>query len=111
MSRAADQAMRFNARQGIEITPDHDLESDYGLVSPEGVFWSCDFYGHSRLGHKDEVNAYDGFGRLKPGWIHVRRKDWEMEAWREPTQRQLDTAFNWSLFGVERRVPEITRYY
>lgn len=73
---------------------------EYGLVTPQGVLFSCDYYGHATLtkGLKDrgylDPNSYMDYG----GSIHI--SDYEFDflgAGSHVTQKQLDTMFEYAM--------------
>jgi hypothetical protein len=98
MARAPkDPVAEENARRANE----HDLKSDYGLVSPTGVFWSCGFADHAVTRAKLDVD--DNKKQIK-GWIHVSGNSWDLYGRGEPTQAQLNTAMDWWQAEPEYRV-------
>jgi hypothetical protein len=86
------------------------LKSRYGMVSPEGVFHACSYYEHSDLAGELDARGKNLWG-FAEGWIHVADGYWEWDSHGpEPTQKQIDCAFDWSQAVTGRKMPEMEAY-
>ena len=75
--------------------------SDFGWLSPDGLFYKCNYGGHLFLaeeickqkGWKAEVADYY---LEKRNWIHKTRLRWN-EPLFPPSQRQMDVLLTWEM--------------
>jgi len=85
----------------FEAVPVSDFGSvEYGLLTPQGLLFACDYYGHSNLteglkerGYLDR-QSYMDYG----GSIHI--SDYEFDflgAGSHVTQKQLDAMFDYAM--------------
>lgn len=87
--------------QNLFNSPEPSEVSNYGWLSPDGLFYSCPHGGHSELaericelrGLKNENSSYHLERR---NWIHKTNGVWS-EPFSYPTQRQLDVLLPWEL--------------
>lgn len=102
MDLIRDPIARYNENKVKAYDRHHDLKADYGLVSPEGVFWSCGYADHADTAEKI------GIAGNMNGWIHVAGHGWDLYGNGAPTQAQLDTAMDWwQAAPMFRHMPKI----
>jgi len=85
----------------FEPVPVSDFGSvEYGLLTPQGLLFACDYYGHSNLteGLRDrgilERNYYAEYG----GSIHISDGEFDfIGKGSQVTQKQLDAMFDYAI--------------
>jgi hypothetical protein len=65
-----------------------------GWLTPEGLFYGCQYGGHQNLCGDLEV---DSFQIERKGWLKLQRKEWVGYFGKDPiTQKQIDALYDWS---------------
>lgn len=83
---------------------------NYGLLSPQGVLYGCSFTGHEELA--EEIGyvlgmdtAFPQDDLIKNGWIKLSNYNF-VDNHKEPTQKQLDTIWDWWRANPQERKPQ-----
>lgn len=65
-----------------------------GWLTPDGLFYGCEYGGHQNLCGDLEV---DSFQIERKGWLKLQRKEWIGYFGKDPiTQKQIDALYDWS---------------
>lgn len=112
-----------------KMTEPDDLLSEYGLIDPLGNYYSCKFAGHHAKAFyiiaKREGKNPDFFDctfdsaldkLYSEGWVIIRNPDprgyvfFDFRGDRQPTKKQIDTAFSHMIKFNESTIPGIEKY-